>query len=216
MDKLLFASMMCANYDNLKNEVINLDDAGIDYFHCDIMDGEFVPNMTMGIQDIQSIRRNTDKKIDLHLMIENPGSKLDLFLNLGANLIIIHAESERYLSRTLSRIKSEGILTGLAINPDTSIEQFKEVLYLCDYVLVMTVNPGFAGQSFINNVLNKIKILVEMKRYNEFKIIIDGATTLEKIKSLSKVGVDGFVLGTSSLFNKNDSYKAIIKDIRSL
>ncbi len=216
MSKLLFASMMCANYDNLKKEVIELDKAGIDYFHCDIMDGEFVPNMTMGLQDIQSIRRNTSKKLDLHLMIENPGSKIDLFLNLGADMIFIHPESERYLSKTLAKIKSKGIKAGIAINPDTSIEFIKEILYLCDAVLIMTVNPGFAGQSFIDYVVNKVRKIVELKSEYGFDVIIDGSTSLERIRTLSEIGVDGFVLGTSSLFNKAESYKESIEIIRNI
>lgn len=150
MMKLLCPSMMCADFSHLQKEVGDLNQAGVDIYHCDIMDGEFVPNMTMGINDIRTIRRYTDKLIDCHLMIENPGNKVDWFINAGVDLIYIHPESERYVIKTLSHIKDCGKLAGLALNPDTSIETVSEMLELVDYVLVMTVNPGFAGQKFID------------------------------------------------------------------
>lgn len=157
MERLLCPSMMCANFDELKNEVEALDKAGADIFHCDIMDGTFVPNITMGIGDIKTIRRHTKKLIDCHLMIENPLQKVDWFIDAGADLIYIHPESERYVVKTLAHIKERGKLAGIAVNPDTSIETIQEVLNLCDYVMVMTVNPGFAGQKFIEFTKNKIK-----------------------------------------------------------
>lgn len=214
MGILLCPSMMCANYDYLADEVHQLDDAGADIFHCDIMDGVFVPNMTMGIQDIECIRRNTNKMIDAHLMIENPGEKIQRFIDCGCDLIYIHPESERYVIKTLGLIKGAGKLAGIAINPDTSIETIAEMLYLVDYVMVMTVTPGFAGQKYIEFVTNKIKKLIAMKKDYDFKIVIDGACSPERISQLSKEGADGFVLGTSALFGKSKSYKEIMKDLR--
>lgn len=215
MERLMCPSMMCANYDNLAQEVKDLDLAGTDIFHCDIMDGAFVPNMTMGIQDIKCIRRNTDKMIDCHLMIENPGNSIQLFLDAGCDLIYIHPESERYVVRTLSAIHAAGRKTGLAVNPDTSIETIQEMLNLVDYVMVMTVNPGFAGQKYIDFVTDKIKKLVELKKTYGFKIIVDGACSPEKIKELSELGVEGFVLGTSALFGKEEDYKTILSRLKS-
>ena len=216
MAKLLCPSMMCANFEHLKKEVRNLDNAGVDIFHCDIMDGTFVPNLTMGIMDIKAIRQQTTKLIDCHLMIENPSTKVDWFINAGVDLIYIHPESERYVSKTLSYIKSKGKLAGLAINPDTSIETIIEVLNLCDYLLVMTVNPGFAGQKFISSPKRKIKSLVEMKGDYYYKVIIDGACSPKIITDLSRLGCDGFILGTSALFGKNKAYKDLIKELREL
>lgn len=216
MDKIFCPSMMCADYNELKNEVIKLNEANIDIFHCDIMDGEFVPNFTMGLMDLKIIRENTDKLVDCHLMIENPSKKIDMFIDLGVDLIYIHSESERYVIKTLEYIKNKGKLAGLAINPDTSIETVKEMLYYADYVLVMTVNPGFAGQKFIESVNNKIKELIRLKEKFNYKIIIDGACSESKIKELSKLGCDGFVLGTSALFGKEKSYTEIIKELHKL
>lgn len=215
-DVLMCPSMMCANYGKLEDEVIKLDEAGIDIFHCDVMDGSFVPNIAMGIMDIDTIRKKTNKILDCHLMIENPSSKIDWFINVGVDLIYIHPESERYVIKTLSYIKEKNKLAGIAVNPDTSIESIIEMLSLCDYVLVMTVNPGFAGQKFIEFTKKKISKLVDLKKLYSFKIIIDGACSPSVIKELTELGCDGFVLGTSSLFNKEKNYKQIIHELRNL
>lgn len=216
MERLFCPSIMCANFDELKKEVVALDKAGVDIFHCDIMDGTFVPNITMGIEDIKTIRRHTKKLIDCHLMIENPLQKVDWFIDAGADLIYIHPESERYVVKTLAHIKERGKLAGIAVNPDTSIETIQEVLNLCDYVMVMTVNPGFAGQKFIEFTKNKINKLIKLKKEYDFKIIIDGACSPDVIKELGNLGCDGFVLGTSALFNQDKSYQELIGELKKL
>lgn len=216
MERLFCPSIMCANFDELKKEVVALDKAGVDIFHCDIMDGTFVPNITMGIEDIKTIRRHTKKLIDCHLMIENPLQKVDWFIDAGADLIYIHPESERYVVKTLAHIKERGKLAGIAVNPDTSIETVQEVLNLCDYVMVMTVNPGFAGQKFIEFTKNKINKLIKLKKEYDFKIIIDGACSPDVIKELGNLGCDGFVLGTSALFNQDKSYQELIGELKKL
>jgi ribulose-phosphate 3-epimerase len=213
-ERLLCPSMMCANYGHLADEVRALDDAGVDIFHCDIMDGTFVPNFTMGVMDVQTIRRYTDKLVDCHLMIENPGNKVDWFIKAGANIIYIHPESERYVVKTLAHIKEMGAYAGIAVNPDTSVASISEILNLCDYVMVMTVNPGFAGQAFIDFTRKKIKQLVDLKEEYGFKIMIDGHCTPQVIEELSKLGADGFILGTSAIFGKNRPYKEIVKELR--
>lgn len=213
---LLCPSMMCANYDGLAAEVRSLDEAGTDIFHCDIMDGVFVPNMTMGMQDVACVRRNTGKLVDVHLMIENPGEKVQWFLDCGCDLIYIHPESERYVVKTLGKIKGAGKLAGIAINPDTSIETIQEMLHLVDYVMVMTVTPGFAGQEYIGFVTRKIQKLVKLKREYGFKITVDGACSPERIRELAAIGADGFILGTSALFGKERPYREIFADLRKL
>lgn len=216
MERLLCPSMMCANFDNLKDEITALDKAGTDIFHCDVMDGEFVPNMTLGIQDILCIRRNTEKMVDVHLMMENPGSKVQMFIEAGVDLIYIHPEAERYVVKTLAAIKEAGCQAGIALNPDTSIETIHEMLNLVDYVMVMTVNPGFAGQKFIDFVTKKIIRLAELKEEYGFKIMIDGACSPAKIKELSDVGADGFILGTSALFGKEEDYATIMQTLKTM
>ncbi len=216
MDRLLCASMMCADYGQLRQEVQSLEEAGVDIFHCDIMDGTFVPNITMGIMDIKTIRRYTDKVVDCHLMIENPAGKVDWFIDAGADLIYIHPESERYVVKTLAHIKERGKKAGIAVNPDTSMEAVEEMLNLCDYVMVMTVNPGFSGQKFIDFTKKKIRKLVEAKKEYGFKITVDGACSPKVIRELSSMGCDGFILGTSALFGKERSYTELCRELRGM
>lgn len=214
MSRIICPSMMCANYDSLKEEVIKLDLAGTDIFHIDIMDGSFVPNFGMGTQDIECIRKNTKKLIDAHLMIENPGNYVEMFADLGVDIIYIHPEADKHPARALGKIKGKNKSAGIAIDPGTSIETIEELLPLIDYVMVMTVNPGFAGQKYLEFVNNKIKKLVDLKQKFDFKIMVDGAISVEKINELSDLGVDGFILGTSALFGKEEDYVTIIKRLK--
>lgn len=214
MRKIMCPSMMCANYDSLKEEVVKLDSAEVDIFHIDIMDGNFVPNFGMGTQDVQCIRKNTDKLIDVHLMIENPGNYIDLFIKLGVDIIYIHPEADKHPTRTLGKIKAAHKLAGIAINPGTSMETIEELLTLVDYVMLMTVDPGFAGQKYLDFVDNKIEKIVKFKEKYGFRIMVDGAISPEKIEELSSIGVDGFILGTSALFGKDEDYKTIIERLK--
>ena len=214
MKRLLCPSMMCANYGHLAAEVRALDDAGVDIFHCDIMDGSFVPNFTMGVMDVQTIRRYTDKPVDCHLMIENPGNKVDWFIRAGANIVYIHPESERYVVKTLAHIKEMGAEAGIAVNPDSSVASISEILNLCDYVMVMTVNPGFAGQGFIDFTRRKVQQLAKLKEQYGYRLMIDGHCSPDVIGDLSAVGADGFILGTSALFRKGKSYAELIAALR--
>ena len=216
MEKLLCPSMMCADYGRLAEEVKALDRAGSDIFHCDIMDGTFVPNITMGLMDVRTIRSHTDKKVDVHLMIENPGEKVDWFLDAGADIIYIHPESERYVVKTLAHIKERGGEAGIAVNPDTGVSGITDLLNLCDYVMIMTVNPGFSGQKFIEFTKKKLEELAGLKAEYGFRLMIDGACSPEIIKETGALGVEGFVLGTSALFGKEQTYAEIIPELRRL
>jgi ribulose-phosphate 3-epimerase len=147
-------------------------------------------------------------------MIENPGSKTDWFIDAGADIIYIHPESERYVVKTLAHIKERGVCAGIAVNPDTSVASITEILNLCDYVMVMTVNPGFAGQGFIDFTTKKIKQLVELKKEYGYKLMIDGHCTPQVVSDMSALGVDGFILGTSGLFQKGKSYTEMMRALR--
>ena len=211
---LLCPSMMCADFCNLTSEIQELESAGTDIFHCDIMDGIYVPNFSLGLKDVEAIRALTDKPIDCHLMIENPFSKIDYFIDAGVNIIYIHPDSERYVSKTLNYIKDCHVYAGLAINPDTSLSSLSEILYLCDYIIIMTVNPGFSGQRFIEFTDRKIRQITEWKRQFHYKVIIDGNCSPEVVRKYTAIGVDGFVLGTSSLFGKEKPYSQVLRERR--
>lgn len=212
---LLCPSLMCADYGNLRATVEELDAAGIDIFHCDVMDGSFVPNFAMGLEDIKAVRAATNKLVDVHLMVENPASKVELFAAAGADIIYIHPESERYVVKALAAIKSLGKSAGIAVNPDTSISEVEEMLNLCDYVMVMTVNPGFAGQSFIEFTNDKVRRLAALKERFGFELMIDGACSPERVRDLSAIGADGFILGTSALFGKDAGYEECLRRLRA-
>lgn len=214
MEKKLCPSMMCADFGNLKQETIDLDKAGADIFHIDIMDGSFVPNFGMGLQDFELIRSVTDKPVDVHLMIDNPGNYVEKFADMGADIIYVHPEADREITRTLDVIKGKNKKAGIAINPGTSVATIKELLPIVDYVMVMTVNPGFAGQSFLDYTIDKIEELVELSETYDYKVMVDGAIAPDKIEMMSSKGVTGFILGTSSLFGKEDSYDSILKDLK--
>lgn len=214
----LMASMMCANYGNLQNEVQSLEKAGIDSFHIDIMDGRYVPNFAMSLNDMAYIRSATNLPLDVHLMIEHPNNNINLFINKlrKGDTIYIHPEAEYHPSTTLQKIIDAGLIPGIAINPGTSVETVLEMLRIVKKVLVMAVNPGNAGQMFMPYVGEKITKLLELKDEMDFEIYWDGACGADKIKSFAPRGIKGFVLGTTLLFGRGRDYGDIIKGIKEL
>lgn len=210
---LLCPSMMCADLGRLADEVSALEAAGADIFHLDIMDGKYVPNFALGLGDVKAIAAAAHIPCDVHLMIEDPGDYVDAFVEAGASIVYIHPESDRHPARTLQRIASLGAHPGLAIDTGTSLESVSELLPLVDYVLAMTVNPGFAGQPYCNFVDGKLGRLAACKDKYSFSLLIDGACSPERIARLSRRGVDGFVLGTSALFGKGE-YTTIFRSLR--
>ena len=214
----LMASMMCANYGNLEKEVRDLDEGGIDSFHIDIMDGRYVPNFAMSLNDMRYIASATAKPLDVHLMIEHPNNRINLFLkNLRkGDTVYIHPEAEYHPSTTLQAIIDAGMIPGIAINPGTSVETVTEMLRIVKKVLVMSVNPGNAGQMFLPYVGKKITKLLSIKEDMDFELFWDGACSAERITEYAPKGVKGFVLGTTLLFGKNQSYGETLQNIRQL
>lgn len=214
--KKFYPSMMCADFTCLAEETKKLSQTGIDGLHIDIMDGDFVPNFGMSPEDVKAISLNTNKLLDIHLMINHPERYVKLFAELGAGRMYIHPETTSQPARVLIQIKDMGIEAGIAISPGTSISTISELLRISDYVLIMTVNPGFAGQQYLDFVDEKVKILNHFQKENKFEMVVDGAISPTRIKKLSEIGVTGFVLGTSSLFGKKESYGEIIKSLHEI
>lgn len=214
----LTASMMCANYGNLEKEVRELENGGIDSFHIDIMDGRYVPNYAMSLNDMAYIAGATEKPMDVHLMVEHPNNTIDLFLKYlrKGDTVYIHPEAEYHPSTTLQKIINAGMIPGIAINPGTSVETVYEMLRIVDKVLVMSVNPGNAGQMFLPYVGEKINRLISLKDQMNIKLYWDGACGADKILKYAPKGIDGFVLGTTLLFGKGRPYGDILKEIREL
>ena len=211
---ILSASMMCGNYDALGKDVVALDNSGVDMFHIDIMDGDFVPNMAMGRQDIAAVRRNTTKPLDAHLMVSQPANYLDVLLEEHVDIIYIHPETDDQVIDTLNWFKSRNAAPGIAVSPQLPFSYFQEVLPYVDYVLLMTVVPGFAGQSFLEFTHPKIEEFIAGKQQFHYRLMLDGAISPDIVHRYSRKGVDGFILGTSSLFKAGKNYVDIIQELR--
>lgn len=214
----LMASMMCADYGNLEKEVKSLEEGGIDSFHIDIMDGRYVPNYAMSLNDMAYIAKTALKPLDVHLMIEHPNNRIQLFLNRlrKGDTVYIHPEAEYHPSTTLQSIIDAGMVPGIAINPGTSVETVMEMLRIVKKVLVMSVNPGNAGQMYLPYVGKKITKLLSLKEDMDFELYWDGACSADKILEYAPKGVKGFVLGTTLLFGKETSYGETLQNIREL
>ena len=208
--RIIAPSILSADFSKLGDEIKSVEDAGADWIHVDVMDGHFVPTITMGPIITKAVRSITSLPLDVHLMIENPDLYIPDFAKAGATLISVHVEACMHLNRTIQLIKEFGIKAGVAINPSTPLSSLDWILEFVDFVLIMSVNPGFGGQVFIPNSIDKIKALRKMIKERKLSamIEIDGGVTEKNIEEISIAGADAFVAG-SAIFGTQDYKKTI-------
>jgi len=210
--KLIASSILNSDFSNLAQQIRFTELGGADWIHCDIMDGKFVPNLTFGPVVVKAVRKITKLPVDVHLMIKDPDALLEKFIEAGANCVTVHQEEVVHLNRTLTRIKELGAKAGVAINPSTPITTLVDVLNLVDLVLIMSVNPGFGGQKFIQSSVRKVQELSDwrFKSSSKFLIEVDGGINKDNIKELANAGCDVFVVG-NSIFGQDNITAATIE-----
>jgi len=208
--KKIAPSILSADFSRLGEEIRAVEQAGADLIHIDVMDGHFVPNITIGPSVIESLRGITKLPFDVHLMIEDPEKYIGAFVSAGSNMITVHVEAATHLHRLVEMIRESGCRAGVSLNPATSLDQVEEILPNVDLLLVMTVNPGFGGQKFIKGMENKIKKARNLVNRLSLDTLIevDGGITLQNIKSVSDAGADIFVAG-ASVFKSGDYQRTI-------
>jgi len=202
---ILAPSILASDFTNLSQQIRLVEMGRADWIHCDIMDGNFVPNISFGPIIVEAVKRITKLPVDVHLMIKNPDNYIENFITAGASIVSIHYEEDVHLNRTLSRIKELGAKAGVVINPSTPVNSLKDISEYADLVLIMSVNPGFGGQSFIKNSLRKIKEAVKLREdmNANFIIEVDGGIDLKNVSNILSAGCDAFVIG-SSIFKSED------------
>jgi len=214
--KYIAPSILSADFSKLGDEIKSVEEAGADWIHVDVMDGHFVPNITIGPLVVEAARRVTSLPIDVHLMIENPDRYIKDFAKAGADLISVQVEACVHLNRTIQMIKESGLRAGAVLNPSTPLSSIEWIIEEVDFIMIMSVNPGFGGQNFIPNSLDKVGALRKMIRDRGLATLIeiDGGVNEKTIKNISDAGVDVFVAG-SAIF-KSPDYKKTIDKFRKL
>ncbi len=213
---ILAPSILSSDFSNLAQQIRLAEMGGADWIHCDVMDGHFVPNLTFGPLIVKAARKSTKLPLDVHLMIEKPDNYLEEFAAAGANHLIVHFETVIHLNRTINKIKELGMKAGVSINPSTSISVLKYIMEYADLLLIMSVNPGFGGQSFIPNSLSKVREAVELRKElnANYLIEIDGGIDTKTIKPALDAGVDVFIVGSS--IYKSDNITAAATELKNI
>ena len=210
MSNIVAPSILSADFGNLANDISMLNSSKADWVHIDVMDGHYVPNISFGMPIIDSINAISNKPLDIHLMISKPERYIENFLKYNTKVLTIHLEASRHLHRTIQEIKSKGVMAGVAINPHTDVNHLNEIINDIDLVCVMSVNPGFSGQDFIENSYNKVKklkkIIIEKK--SNCKIQVDGGVNIINAKKLVEFGADVLVAG-NFIFKSDNPHKNI-------
>jgi ribulose-phosphate 3-epimerase len=209
---LIAPSVLAADFSNLQRDIEMINESDADWFHIDIMDGVFVPNISFGMPVLRDIKKHAKKTMDVHLMIVNPDQYIETFASLGADILTVHWEACTHMHRTIQAIKAAGMKAGIALNPHSSINQLKDIIKDIDLVCLMSVNPGFGGQSFIENTFDKVKELKELiqSSRSDCQIEIDGGVTNENAKKLVQAGANILVAG-SYIFKSSNPTETISK-----
>jgi len=215
---ILAPSILAADFTKLGEEISTCTDAGVKWIHCDVMDGHFVPNISYGPAIVEAAGRASDAFLDVHLMIENPDQYIEAFAEAGADQLTVHQEACPHLHRTIQSIKQHDMMAGVAVNPATSLNTIEPILEYVDLVLIMSVNPGFGGQSFIDNTYQRLKDMSIMRDNKQlgFLIEVDGGVGIENIEKVARSGADVLVAGSSVFKAKNtaESIRELTKKAR--
>ena len=210
MSNIVAPSILSADFGNLANDISMLNSSKADWVHIDVMDGHYVPNISFGMPIIDSINAISNKPLDIHLMISKPERYIEKFFKYNTKVLTIHLEASRHLHRTIQEIKSKGVMAGVAINPHTDVNHLSEIINDIDIVCVMSVNPGFSGQNFIENSYNKVKKLkkIILEKKSNCKIQVDGGVNIINAKKLVEFGADILVAG-NFIFKSDNPQKNI-------